>query len=255
MKYLFNLKIILFTCIGIASCSTIKNNTHDAPENFNNHPSYYQSDFTGFGSDSTWKLSVRFENELVFTSLQDGIEIRCVIEKELVAQGANNIKIVANLNGNQIRVTIDNSVCDPNTYKVSIEVKNQSTEKINTYEGCGKYNGAPKLFDIWALESIDGKPIDQTAFRKQIPYLEINLMESTFAGFGGCNEFSGNLNFSYNKINFGPIAATKMYCAQESETEFKLFNFYNSGAINYLVKGTNLVLETAEGSFTFKKVD
>ena len=63
-----------------------------------------------------------------------------------------------------------------------------------------------------------------------IPSVQITITfnnDGTFTGFGGCNNYNGNYKLTGNTTEFGktisigPIASTKMFCADTSDQESK----------------------------------
>lgn len=256
-----NLLINLFVLIGFvltllsSSCNSTKKVTEtDFSDSFKLHPSAYQSDFTAYDSDSTWKLSIRFGEEVVFTSKTEQLIFRATPEPEIVAQGINIVKLHAQNEHLKLSISIDVAKCNDTGFLTELTVENSQTGITKNFNGCGQYNGAPLLFDIWALSELNNESIDPSLFRKQVPYMEINLKDKTMSGFGGCNNFNAELNFSYQKMHVGPIAATKMYCAEESKIEREVFSILSS-PVRYIRKERLLILENTTGTLIFKKVD
>lgn len=245
----------VFTLIS-SSCNTPKKAIEiDMSESFKSHPSSYQSDYTATAKDSTWKLSVRFGEEIVFTSTSGEINFRGKAEPEIIAQGANIVKVRAKSETHAIVVTIDVATCDKVELITTIQVEDLKTSTNIEFTGCGQYNGSPQLYDIWVLTVINDAEVQSDMFRKQLPFMEINLREKTLSGFGGCNDFSGDISFSYKKMAVGFIAATKVYCAEESKIEKEFFHILNAEPLIYMKKENRLLLENSKGSLIFKKVD
>jgi heat shock protein HslJ len=246
---------LVFTLIS-SSCNTSKIVSEiDMTESFKSHPSAYQSDFTAYDADSTWKLSIRFGEEVVFTSKAEQIIFRATPEAENIAQGANIVKLHAKNENFKLSITIDVAKCNKRGFVTDIIVENSQTGIAQDFSGCGNYNGVAFLYDIWALTSINDKTHEPDMFRKQMPYMEINLKDKTIAGFGGCNDFNGQLSFSYKRMSVGPIAATKIYCAEESKVEKEFFNILSASPLSYTKKENILILENSTGTLIFKKVD
>jgi hypothetical protein len=240
----------------VISCSSSKNQSDERyMESFKLHPSFYQSDYTGYDSDSTWKLSIRFGEEVVFTSKTDNIIFRGKADAEIVAQGSDIVKLRATNDDAQLIISIDVQSCNETGYVVDVTyIPNKSKQEI-AYTGCGQYNGDARLYDIWVLIGINDDQLDDAVFRRQLPFLEINLRDMRMTGFGGCNEFMADLRFSYNKIIPSPIAATKKYCQEESEFEKDFFRILGSEYLVPSFKRSILVLQSTEGLLIFKKVD
>ena len=247
---------ILFLMSWFISCSNSKNQSDERyMESFKLHPSFYQSDFTAYDSDSTWKLSVRFGEEVVFTSKTDKIIFRGKADSEIVAQGSDIVKLRATNDDAQLIISIDVQTCKKTGYVADVTYIPTRSKEEKSYTGCGQYNGDSRLYDIWVLISINDERLDDAVFRRQLPFMEINLRDKRMTGFGGCNEFMADLQFSYNKMISSPIAATKMYCQEESEFEKEFFRILGSDYLVPSFKGTILLLQSTEGMLLFKKVD
>lgn len=108
-----------------------------------------------------------------------------------------------------------------------------------------------QLHDIWALTGIQGNLIDLTD--KQ-PTIEIQLNESIYLGFDGCNTIRGLIEFNNTAIIFKPGISTKKACFnttidRQFTNALHLVNRYEIREnILYLYQDNDLLLN-------FKKVD
>lgn len=246
---------LVFTLISSSCNTTKKASENNMSESFTSHPSHYQTDFSASDSDSTWKLSLRFGEEIIFTSKTEKINFRAEALPEVVAQGVNIVKVGARNEAYFIEITIDVAKCNKTGVITDIQVHDFASNKKTDFNGCGEYNGSPQLFDIWVLTEVNNTSLKPEMFQKQLPYMEINLKDKTITGFGGCNDFSSDLTFSYKKMKVGPIAATKIYCAEESKIESEFFKTLSASPLIYIKKENHLILENSTGSLIFKKVD
>lgn len=71
----------------------------------------------------------------------------------------------------------------------------------------------------WELAEINGKPIKKEDFAK-IPVLNFDKTENRVSGNSGCNSISGSFKVEEDKITFGPVAQTKMFCQGSGEDQF-----------------------------------
>lgn len=99
--------------------------------------------------------------------------------------------------------------------------------------------GTPERFvilnDIWALESIDGKPVKAEDFMKGVPYLEFHIKDMKYMGKTGCNNLFGTFEATNETIKFGPAAMTKMMCPGDYEQLFvKALNSANRWKVENL---------------------
>jgi heat shock protein HslJ len=108
------------------------------------------------------------------------------------------------------------------------------------------------LIDIWALEAIDGRPINTAHYPQARPRLEFNS-EGRVGGNSGCNEISSTYTTDGVKISFGPIIATRMACPGPGEREFlKALK----PEMNFRIENLKLyLLDGGKEKLQFKKVD
>jgi heat shock protein HslJ len=66
----------------------------------------------------------------------------------------------------------------------------------------------------WALVELAGAPVELGEDEPR-PYLVLDLEESRVAGSTGCNRFTGTLALSEEELRFGPLATTRMACAED----------------------------------------
>lgn len=76
-----------------------------------------------------------------------------------------------------------------------------------------------RIYDIWAATHVNGEVLDINSTR---PNMEINLNTMKVMGKGMCNQYFGEIvQYTPSKIQFGPIAGTKMMCPEiEQENLF-----------------------------------
>lgn len=59
-----------------------------------------------------------------------------------------------------------------------------------------------------------------SAFPQGLPTLIITMPNTKASGNGGCNDYSADIKIENNNLHFGPISATKMFCANNAEHIF-----------------------------------
>ena len=112
-----------------------------------------------------------------------------------------------------------------------------------------------RLNDIWALEGIQGETITLVD-GVQRPSLEIQLRDMRLMGNDGCNRLFSSINYlDDDKINFGPIGGTRMFCHPMDIPD--RFNQQLSKITNYTLEGLTLRLLDSAGKelLVFRKVD
>jgi heat shock protein HslJ len=70
----------------------------------------------------------------------------------------------------------------------------------------------------WRLVSIGGTAAG-TGANGQPATLRLDETSGRASGYAGCNQFSGSYTLSGSSLSFGPLAMTRMACAQGGELE------------------------------------
>lgn len=255
-------KFILFIITGIAlfsfmsSCNNGKKKSEEnAADLFSFHPSDFQADFVAYAEDSTWKVSLIYDALLIFTNKAENLQIRLENPKHMLAAGADALTVKGENEKYSIGLFVDPTPCEDNKgYYMRIDIQ-EGDKEIFKSKSCGRYTGDKKLYNLWTLMELNGKQIERSSFAKQPPFMEINLKDATVKGFGGCNNFNGNITFGFDKVTLGPLAATRMYCGDDSKVEQELMEVLNKGFLVYTVDSKKLLLESKGVSAVFYKVD
>jgi heat shock protein HslJ len=73
---------------------------------------------------------------------------------------------------------------------------------------------AQPLGGTWQLVELEGEPVPP-AGAVRAPHLVFDAEESLVSGSGGCNRLAGSFELSGEDLRFGPMAVTKMACADD----------------------------------------
>lgn len=112
--------------------------------------------------------------------------------------------------------------------------------------GCGPSTPAPGPVGAylenatWYLVSVDGRRPDSSA---EVPWLRVAPADGVVHGFAGCNSFNGPYRAGGATLTFGPLATTRMACAdaRRSELERTVLEVLTA-ADGYRVRDTTLEL-------------
>ena len=86
---------------------------------------------------------------------------------------------------------------------------------------------APIANSTWTIASIDGMPVGQAADEARY---RISFGADRVSGRAGCNSFSGPYSRIGDRLEFGPLAATRMACPEPSmEHERRAFAILGGG--------------------------
>jgi len=70
----------------------------------------------------------------------------------------------------------------------------------------------------WRLVAVAGSPAGNGA-NGQPGTLLLTEVSARASGYAGCNQFSGSYTLSGNSLTFGPLAMTRMACAEGDDLE------------------------------------
>ncbi|WP_341676958.1 META domain-containing protein [Niveibacterium sp. SC-1] len=69
---------------------------------------------------------------------------------------------------------------------------------------------------MWNLDQLEGQGIAGDA---RPPFVSISSDKTRISGFSGCNRFTGAFKLEGASLSLGPLAGTRMACAQGGELE------------------------------------
>ncbi len=213
-------------------------------------------DFTASGNEPFWSLEIDFNKYMHFKTLA-GFEITTPVPEGVKAMDANVTRYAAQTEQGVLTVQIAKQECindmsgKKSEYNVSIDVKNNTDKNYTTYKGCGNYITDYRLHDIWALEEMNGQPIDVQQYGKERPRIEINSSQNTFMGSAGSHEISGKIFFEKGLLRFTDIAVPENLTPAENGFLKNL-----QSATGYTLENNRLLLFNPGGELLkFKKID
>lgn len=89
----------------------------------------------------------------------------------------------------------------------------------------------------WVATELNGKPVAGPT---------LDYTTDKVSGTGGCNQFSGSISIEDDAVQIGPLAATKMACADKSDVEVQYFSALEA-ARSFVVDGDTLTLKAEDG--------
>ena len=95
----------------------------------------------------------------------------------------------------------------------------------------------PKLAGLWVLEDIGGTGVIDNA-RATLEFRD----SARVAGRGSCNQFSGPVTVSDSTISFGPLASTRMACAEAVMNQETRYFKALADAERYAMDGPGLLI-------------
>ncbi|WP_180336331.1 copper resistance protein NlpE N-terminal domain-containing protein [Pontibacter ramchanderi] len=202
-------------------------------------------DFAAVGNEPFWSLEIDLEKMIEFRALdeENGSVLTPVPVAEKPETGEGIIYKVQTVSGNlEIRLMKETCVntMSGREFPYTVTVLKDDME----YKGCGMYLRDSRLDGTWNLVELQGKTINPKNFEQNHPSLVISLAEGRVSGSAGCNRLTGTLEPIGDKINFGPMAATRMACPN-MEVENQFLKVVSNEELRYRVSEERLELMLA----------
>ena len=106
----------------------------------------------------------------------------------------------------------------------------------------------------WRLQELNGRAIEVTD-ESQRPWLRLSGTDSTANGNTGCNSFSGGYAVREDDgLSFGPMAATRRYCAETADLEQEFLGILAS-TMTFSLSGDRLELRGGSVEAVFLPAD
>lgn len=199
-------------------------------------------DFAATGNEPFWSLEIDLEKMIEFKALdeENGSVLTPVPVAEKPESGEGVVYKVQTVSGN-LEIRLVKEMCE-NTmsgreFPYSVTVLKDNLE----YKGCGMYLRDSRLDGTWKLVELQGKTLNPKDFDRNQPSLVIALAEGRLSGSAGCNKLTGTLEPIGDRVNFGPIGATKMAC-QHMDLENQFLRVLSDGELRYRVSEEQLEL-------------
>lgn len=217
-------------------------------------------DFCAIGNNPHWILEIDFNKQIKFLMVENKEEIIIPIlklgeETELPivnyeVKGARGAELQISIKKNERTFDLSKQ---GKPYRVELSVKNKEDSAFIAYVGQGEYYGNLRLHDIWLLDTLNHKSINDYEFRKQ-PFINIQLDKGKLTGSLGCNSFASSIFFGRQKIFVHHIASTKMACLNDNVEKYFSKSIANK-MFNYRFLDSRLILENTSDTLVFIKGD
>jgi heat shock protein HslJ len=113
-------------------------------------------------------------------------------------------------------------------------------------EACGGSDDSASLEGTsWTLVSLNGAdPVPGAS-------VTIEFAEGGVSGSGGCNRYRGEYTADEGELSFGPLASTRMACAEPVMAQETAFLQSLEAVTGYTIDGDALELVSGDGTLTF----
>jgi heat shock protein HslJ/uncharacterized membrane protein len=246
----------LFTFSGCGSSKKLESSTiskapvlSSAQEGqLNNGTDFYAKGNT----PATWSVEIDFENFIRFKSLDGTTQNSGMVKPE---QLPTVEKYLTKATNGIMEVLIYNEGCKEGT---SAEKNNKKVVVMvngTRYEGCGQYLYNPNLNGSWSLYKMNNIEAKSSDFAKGLPKLIFELAKGNMRGNDGCNSISSSITVTGNRIRFGGITSTKMFCVANNTAFDFISKLNNQWAVYSFEAGLLKLYLPDDSSVYFKKND
>jgi heat shock protein HslJ/uncharacterized lipoprotein NlpE involved in copper resistance len=199
-------------------------------------------DFAAVGNEPFWSLEIDLEKMIEFRALDEekGSVLTPVPLGEKPTTGEGIVYKVQTVTGD-MEVQLLKQACEDNMSGRAFPYTVTVTKDGTAYKGCGMYLRDSRLNGTWNLQQLQGKALDPKQQPGAQPTLTISLADNRVSGNAGCNRISGNMEPIGDRINFGPVAATKMACPN-MELENQFLRVLSEKELRYRVSDEQLEL-------------
>ncbi len=250
------LGIVMLLAI-VCACNSTKNKENaTSKEMVSQNPD--QVYFKAIGTEPFWGVEIS-NSQIKYTTPEDPEGILFPATKPVRVMDANIKTYQSKSKAGEIKITIAYGKCSDgmsdmdHNYSVTIALKKAGENEFKDLRGCGNYIVDYRLHDIWVLEEMEGKKIDDSDFNKR-PTLEIQAKEATFGGIAGCNRMFGKLFSERELLRFTNVGLTRMAC-DKMANEAKFVKALESSTA-YEIKNNRLYLSNPDGlKLIFRKTD
>ncbi len=236
--------------LALASCTALNKSkktqtTKDTPVHF-----------IALGNEPNWSLKVTIGEKMQLKTLDEN-ELDYEFKWADFVTESNGI-MKANLedeNSELYLIVYPESCSDQmseNEYDYTTELKVRTTEgmPLSTYYGCGKYLPPfNSLLQNWELISVDDNAL-KSGINK--PTLNLNLLNQSIYGNGGCNHYSGQITLGPAEIAIATLASTRMACPPSISIEDTYLQILGSSSFSFDVIDEVLVLKNSDHQLVFQ---
>lgn len=248
--------LILAACGGIISISPVTGETGQSSSDNNS-----VQIFKATGNEPFWAVEIFYDSLIKFNSIcPEEWDFGRQISRFESESGLERIMYSGNESDPAINVEIKKEKCtdtmsgEISPYSVIVSLNREVDDTVFNYRGCGSFTGNYRLNGRWILKKANGEPIEMPDSR-DAPYMEINLLEETVSGYGGCNRFHGRAFLENGRITVSKIISTKMYCFDTQEIEDMFLDAITDRSFQFSFDNCCLFLSEGSNRLTFNKAE
>lgn len=208
------------------------------------------------GNEPFWSLTLNSSKNTLRFKTPGGDSISTPVP-DRIDDSNGSFRYIAEVPSGQLTAIFRPDSCVDSMSGQRFDYRVDVTVGSKRYAGCGLLlRQVALLQDIWVLTALNGKPVLADGVSRDRPRLEISLTEGRVTGTTGCNRLNGRVRADTRQILFGPLAATRMACPNDTGNTENAFLAALREPLTYRVgEGKLTLLRDKTPILVFKKVD
>lgn len=201
---------------------------------------------------ASWTLEMDFDRIINFRAL-DGADYKSTPANAVNNEVTGTTTYTTKANKGDMLITLYKENC---TDLMSGQKFNKKiTVKVDgkLYEGCGQYLSDANLGSKWILSKIGNRTITASEFSKGLPELVFDPDGGKLSGHDGCNRITGSIEVQGNRIQFSPLAGTKMACPGNNKDNDFIQKLSGQTASYFFRDGELTLYLIDDSTISFKK--
>lgn len=213
-------------------------------------------ELVAMGNEPSWSLTINPSKNTMRFKTTDSDSINTPVP-ERITDPDGTFRYVAETKSGKLTAIFRPDSCVDSMSGQRFDYRTEVTVRGKSYMGCGlSLRQMTLLHDIWVLTELNGKPVVAASAQREPPRLEIMLTESRVTGTTGCNRLNGRVKADTRRIQFGPLATTRMACLDDAGTTESNFLSALREPLTYQIgEGRLTLLQDNAPVMVFRKVD
>lgn len=187
------------------------------------------------GNEPFWKLEIRDDQSMLFEEM-NGNKRQSKLNDKILLHDGEGFRYVLQTDAGLLEVRFRENGCTDNMSGKRADFSVQVNLDYQQFEGCGGPTFNHRLAGNWQMVSLDKKTL--TGIKN--PQINIEPEAGRWNGNDGCNQFTGSIRIQGNRLNVGPIAATKMACPDAPSPDVAAF--LSGKDLQYTLKADQLLI-------------
>ncbi|NMM47536.1 META domain-containing protein [Marinigracilibium pacificum] len=203
---------------------------------------------------NTWNLLLTFDQNIILKIIDNDEDLEYIFPTNapIPIQDVNATSYRSKNDEHAINIMIRPEKCLPESnYTVTVQLINNTSNEINSYEGCGNYRGQAAINGVWILNSINGNTISS---ERKKPNIQFDVANKKVIGYSGCNMYKGNLEIKDSSILLNSLTVTENSCPDDN-LEPQYLEFIKSKDLTFNLNSNILTIKGGNQQYIYKRLE